>query len=423
MMQRTTMKSSTNLFCKTLLFVFAVVLVALSMSIPSYAEDIAAITEKLEKELPETGASHWQVTVKEIIDFLKKKEKEVPPLSLSIGAGFNGHKAGEEGLYKLDLKTKMTYDAYPNEFRFNAGTNVQLKNGKLQENVTSLLINYDHYLETWLEIYGFAERFSDSYMSILKRYETGGGIKLELDLLGHNLKQELTTYKTKAKAYKKFEKHITKILDDTKSPPEDKALSLEQLKALKALEKEGTRIVEALKKKYAWLSLGMAVTVLSELEKAEIETFADDIVEENGTTRIQETTKTTKIALDGEHRFRIVLRPSIVIRPWPTLSLEGMHYMKYPLGSPKRVDGRLDYRTDSHVLLRLILPKVPNWAKEVALIFGYHRHYDNIPARVPQSIIDENLDPALPVEKRKSFRKKVAEDTHEEFVFSLAIKF
>jgi hypothetical protein len=416
MMWHTTKKSSTYLFCKTLLFVFAVVLFALPMSIPSYAEDIAAITEKLEKELPEDKGSDWEEKVKGIIKFLKEKEKEVRPFSLSIGAGFNGHKAGEEGLYKLDLKTKMTYDAYPNEFRFNAGTNVQLKNGKLQENVTSLLINYDHHLETWFEIYGFAERFSDSYMSILKRYETGGGIKLELDLLGSKWKETLSDYRRKTEAYEDFKKDI----QNSSKSPADKELLLGRLQALK---KEGTRIVEALKKKYAWLSLGMAVTVLSELEKAEIETFIDDIVEENGTTSIQETTKTTKIALEGEHRFRIVLRPSIVIRPWPTLSLEGMHYMKYPLGNPNRGDGRLDYRTDSHVLLKLILPKVPNWAKEVALIFGYHRHYDNIPARVPQSIIDENLDPDLPVEKRKSLRKTVAEDTHEEFVFSLAIKF
>lgn len=415
-MTHTTMKSSTNIFCKTLLFVFSVVLFFFLMTISSYAEDMAAITEKLEEELENLGTvstGHWKENVQWAIDYLKLKEKEVRPFSLSIEAGFNGHKAGEEGLYKLGLETKMTYDAYPNEFRFNAGTNVQLKNGKLQENVTTLLINYDYYLESWLEIYGFAERFSDSYLSILHRYETGGGLKFQLDLLGPNLKQELTTYKTKSKAYEKLEEHITTISDGSESQAYRELL----LRQLQALKKEGTRIVEALKKKYAWLSLGMAVTVLSELEKPEIETFIDDIVEENGTITIQETTKTTKIALDGEHRFRIVLRPSIVIRPWPTLSLEGIHYMKYPLGNPNRVDGRLDYRTDSHVLLKLILPKVPDWAKEVALIFGYHRHYDNLPPQVPQSIIDENIA------AKKSLRKTVAGDTHEEFVFSLAIKF
>jgi hypothetical protein len=405
-----TIKSSTNLFCKTLLFVFIAVLFFFPMTIPCYAEDIAAITEKLERELPEDQGLDWEEKVKGIIKFLKEKEKEVRPFSLYIAAGFNGHKAGETGLYKLGLETKMTYDAYPNEFRFNAGTNVQLKDGKLQENVTTLLINYDYYLETWLEIYGFAERFSDSYLSILHRYETGGGIKFELNLLGPKWEETLSNYRTNTAAYNDFENDIQR----SSKSQEERDLLLGQLQALK---KEGTRIVEALKKKYAWLSLGMAVTVLSELEKPEIETFIDDIVEENGTITIQETTKTTKIAPDGEHRFRIVLRPSIVIRPWPTLSLEGMHYMKYPLGNPNRVDGRLDYRTDSHVLLKLILPKVPDWAKEVALIFGYYHHYDNLPPQVPQSIIDENIA------AKKSLRKTVAEDTHEEFVFSLAIKF
>jgi hypothetical protein len=407
-----TIKSSTNLFCKTLLFVFMVVLFFLPMSIPCYAEDIAAITEELKSLLTTTGVA-WPGEIDRITKFLKEKEKEVSPFSLSIAAGFNGHKAGEEELYKLDLKTKMTYDAYPKEFRFDAGTNVQLRNDKLQENVTSLLINYDHHLETWLEIYGFAERFSDNYLSILQRYETGGGIKFELDLLGPEMKGDIRTYRDDSEVYENLKGNIKGIPDSVKSQ-EEKELLLGKLQALK---KEGTRIVEALKKKYAWLSLGMAVTVLSELEKPEIETFIDEIVEENGTTRIQETTKTTKIALDGEHRFRIVLRPSIVIRPWPTLSLEGIHYRKYPLGNPKRVDGRLDYRTDSHVLLKVFLSKIPDWAKEVALIFGYYHHYDNLPPRVPQSIIDENIA------AKKSLRKTVAEDTHEEFVFSLAIKF
>lgn len=422
-MPRTTIKSSTNLFCKTLLFVLAAVLFVLPMSIPSYAEDIASITGDLEKVLQTAKEkpgnklkkdADWDKKIYCAINFLKENEKEVRPFSLSIGTGFNGHKAGEEELYKLGLETKMTYDAYPNEFHFKAGTTVQLKNGKLQENVTTLLINYDYHLETWLEIYGFAERFSDSYLSILQRYETGGGIKFELDFLVPKWKKNLKTYRTNSKAYKEFEIYIEKDISECDKTPADKELLLRQLEAL---EKEGTRIVEALKKKHAWLSLGMAVTVLSELEKAEIETYVDDIVEENGTISIQETTKTTKIA-QGEHRFRIVLRPSIVIRPWPTLSLEGMHYRKYPLGNPKRgVEGRLDFRRDSHVLLKLILPKVPNWAKEVALIFGYHRHYDNLPFQVPQETIDENKA------AKKSLRKTVAEDTHEEFVFSLAIKF
>lgn len=416
-MLRNKIKMSNHLGKGLILFVIVIQFV-LAIPIPSYGEkSIQAITENIKKELePRTDTERKEFNDKSeltnLIDILKKHEKDVFPFSLSINAGFIGDKAGEVGLYKVDAGVGITYNAYPHELRFNTALTAQLKNGKFQDDVATMLINYDYYLKNWIEIYGFIELSSDSYLSIQHRYEIGGGIKFETNLLSPKRKGklELKSYKNNSGAYETFRDYIKK------SPKslEDKELLIEQIDGL---ENEGTRIIETLKKKYAYLSLGMAITLFYEIEKAEIETYADDIIEENGAVTIIKAAQTTKFALDGENRLRIVLRPSIIIRPCENLSIEGMHYIKYPIGSPTKVEGRHDYRTDSHVQVKLTLPKASNWAKEVSLILGYYRYYDNIPPRIPQSIIDENLA------AQKSLRKTVAADTHERFVFSLEIKF
>jgi hypothetical protein len=414
-------KKPRNILWRHLLFILVAFLFAIS---PAYAEDIVSITKDLEVELGKVDCKKvamksknihdfmeltWQEKVYHAIDFLKTYEKEVPPFNLSVQVAFDGNKAGEEDLYKLGLKTEMKYNTFPRAFRFGAGMNVQSKNGKFQENVTTLLVNYDYHLFPWLETYGFVERFSDSYLSIQQRYEIGGGIKYELDLLTPGWKKKSKLYKHATKAFDEFKSHI-----DEHDTSTDKKLLLDQLNALKI---EGTRIVETLKKKYAWLSLGIAVSLFSEIEHPEIETYTDNIIQENGVTNIQETQNTEKFVIDKDHRFRIVLRPSIVIRPWAYLSLEGMYYRKLPLGSPTKIDKHYDYRTDSVARIKLILPIVPNWANEVSLIFEYHHHYNNIPPQIPQSTIDNYLT------LQKHLRKTVAEKTHEQFIFSLAVKF
>lgn len=421
-------KTPRNGSWRHLLFILVVFLFFISIS--AYTEDIVSITKDLEEKLKEIQKMdfwsktkflikskgedellklEWPKKVYYAIDFLKEYEKEVRPLNLSVHVAFDGNKAGEEDLYKLGLKTEMNYDTFPRAFRFQAGINVQLKNSKFQENVTTMLVNYDYHVFPWLETYGFVERFSDSYLSIQQRYEIGGGIKFELDLLTPEWKKKSKIYKYASAAFDDFESHIH---DDNKIA--DKKLLLNQLNTLKL---EGTRITETLKKKYAWLSLGMAVTLFSEIEHTEIETYIDDIVQENGLNVVREKQNTEKFTIDNKQRFRIVLRPSIVIRPWNYLTLEVMHYLKLPLGSPTKIGGQLDYRTDSSACIKLVLPVAPNWTKEVSLNFGYHRSYNNIPAQIPQSTIDDYL--AL----QKSLRKTVAEKTHEQFILSLAIKF
>lgn len=420
---------------------FLLVTVLLLLSTPVFADNILEVYKKLEKELPKEDSPHygeWVNRFKEagkFFKFLSTKDEELNRFNISVGAGFKGDRAGEKELFKLDIESEISKGIYPNEFRFKAGATTQLKNDTLQEDVTRLMVNYDHHFKPWLQVYGFVERFSNSYLSIQQRYETGGGISFELDLLNTTKKinNELDTIGNKSekdykkyrniyenmteKVYKKFRDYLDN-LDD--SPPHKKLMIDTKLlrSKLEDLEKEEKRIKQAFKKKHAKLSVGLAMTLFSELERAKIEAFFDEIKEENGEQVIQEATEPTPILLDEEQKFRFVLRPSVVIRPTDDLTLMGYKYFKCPLGSPYKNGGKRDYRTDALIRAELVLKKDAGWANKVSLIIEYQRHYDNSPPRLPQSIIDD-YENAVKILRGEG----IAENTHEEFKFALKISF
>jgi len=417
---------------------FLLVTVLFLLSTPVYADNILKIYEKFKLELSKDDTPQnkkWIKRfeeVKKFFEFLNTKNEELNRLNISVGAGFKGDWSGKKELYKLDIESEISKGIYPNEFRFKAGASIQLNDKTLQEDVTSLMVNYDHHFKPWLEVYGFVERFSNSYLSIKQRYEIGTGISFELDLLDTTKKidKELNTMKDKPeKGYEKFKnihgnitdeiyKEFREYLDKLEDDSPDKKLAINLLRSkYEDLEKEEKRIKQAFKKKYAKLSVGLAMSLFSELEQAEIKAYFDEIKEENGEQVIQKATETTSILLDMEHRFRFVLRPSVVVRPTDDLTLMAFKYFKYPLNSPYQ-NGKHDYRTDELIRAQLVLKKDAGGAEKVSLIIEYQQHYDNFPPWLPPSKIDEYAH-------GKTFREgyEIAEDTHEEFKFVLKISF
>ncbi len=362
----------------------------------------------------------------EICTFLEKKKDDLFPIELVVDAGFNGHKAGDNNLFKLNISADFVSYQYPSEFRFKAGTTLQFKNNIVQEDVTTLLVSYNYYFEPWLELYGFVERFSDSFLSIQHRYEIGGGIMFELNpwKKKREIKREKEFYQCQ------FEKVFKEKIINTWTGVSD-AISLRKKieddlssfyyynskKKADELVKEEKCFYSMLKKKFTRVSLSLAFTIFSELEKAEIETYIDEqITGEDGTTKICEGTTPTKFSLEGEQRFRFTVRPKLKIKIGENFSILGHIYLKYPLGKPKKTLGRTDYRYDALLRTELNVSKPFLWAKKVALFFEYQRHYDNLPPRLPDLIIAENLS------NRKILRKTIADDTHEEFLFGLNIR-
>jgi hypothetical protein len=88
---------------------------------------------------------------------------------------FKGDEAGQQEKYTVGVELALRVGSYPGEFKFNADLAVDFQDGELSEDVSALKIAYDYYTNESLELFAFAERFKDSFLSIDQRYEVGVG--------------------------------------------------------------------------------------------------------------------------------------------------------------------------------------------------------------------------------------------------------
>lgn len=375
------------------------------------AEDLFSLTKKLVAALPAKGSAGdgvWAERFRLAAGLLENKKKELSRLDLSLAAGFNGDQAGDQSFYKLNLDASLTKSVYPSALRFRAGTSVLYRNNALQEDVTTLVMNFDHYFKPWLETYAFVERFSDTYLSLKQRYEVGGGLKLELNLFdtpaGAGERREKAILEVDgAQSLRDYETYLTRL--ETSDPGKVDTESLGFL--LEDYKTERQKILAGLRQKNSLLSVGLAMSVFSEMEQAEINTTVLD----------QGIAMPFKYSPDSIQRFRFVLRPNLAFRPLGLLTFKGHIYLKYPLGGQTHRDGRLDYRRDSLFSAELKLPTDPEWGNKISLIFEFQQHYQNVPSRIPQSVIDDYLA------ADKFITTTVAEKTHNIYAFKLSITF
>jgi hypothetical protein len=284
-------------------------------------------------------------------------------MTFTVGAGYYGDASSQSELDKLDISAAVAKSGYPNDIKFDFASSIQLKRSGVTtnylENMTSLLLSYEHNLLSFFKAYGFVERFTDTYLSIQQRYETGIGVKgeFEIGLTG--------TGRKKIKDVLEFEKTAAEGRDQKVEGGEDIA------SALAVDENQIRNAVIGLKKKYALLSVGLACTTLAEIERASINL-------PNGSATL----------IDPRRRFRVALRPSLTLRPSEGLSIKWQTYFKMPAFGPTRLlafDGtmRYDLRTDTFVTLKYDLPKSPAWARRLSLLIDYKYFFDNVPPFVP----------------------------------------
>jgi len=286
-------------------------------------------------------------------------QADLNALTFTVGAGYYGDASSGRELNKLDINASLAKSGYPNDLKFDFASSIQLKNSGVKtdylENVTSLLLSYEHLFTSYFKAYGFVERFTDTYLSIQQRYETGVGVKGEFEI-------GLTEM---------GRKKIKDVIEFGKTAAEGRAQNMaggEDLTSALAVDEGQIRdTVIALEKKYAFLAVGLACTTLAEIERASIDL-------PDGSSRL----------IDPRRRFRVALRPSLTLRPSEGLSIKWQTYYKMPAFGPTHViafDGtmRYDMRTDTFVTIKYDLPKSPAWARRVSLLIDYKYFFDNVP--------------------------------------------
>lgn len=316
----------------------------------------------------------------ELNRFIKERRTELKALSqlrISASAGFSGHEAGQDNLYQLGLGVEVSKEMYPGEFRFKTATSLVIQNSKLQENVTLMKMSYEHYLASWLETYGFLERYSNSFLRIDYRYEIGGGIKAEYNFFpGKWRKKGETSHLTLTK-YRQYIEYLEKQ-SEIRDDEETKLYDHERMETLQHLRNQEKLMLEAYRRKRSLLTVGLAVSFFAELEKPE-----HYVIMAGSNSSVE------------QERYRAALRPSFKFRPSPLITLSGYFYYKHPLFKKENSNDPLHYRTDTVLRAALNLTSGAAWTKSAALIFEYQRHYDNNPFGAFNANNESNVDPAL----------------------------
>lgn len=332
---------------------------------------------------------------------MKAAGAELSKPSISIETGFNGDTAGDSSIYNLAIGAVLDYTSYPNEFRFQASSKVQSQDKKMNENVTNLLVNYDHYILPWLEIYGFAQRFSDTYMSIQQRYDIGTGFKLECNLpASRQAKDKISEYDSICQSLEDFGKAKLRSLgtDEDRKKLDDNIRDLVQI---------AKKYKESYKKKYTSMELSLAFSIFAGMEQADLEVMVPEKVND------EIIMNTKKISLEADQRLMFSVRPKVIFRPLEHVTFRGYIYIKYPMNGVLYVNGRRDLRKDLYASLEVGMPESSKWVNKLSFIIEYQWHYDSVPPSIQgDDLIVYNLTEPV-----------FAKDTHQEFVFKLAIKF
>jgi len=318
---------------------------AQSLAIVSAAQETPPSTEKKKSTLD---------SLKSLLELAEKKRTA---WALGISANFKTDNAGDNRVTDLGTGASVEKGTYPRQFRFDAKSNVRFKKNKLEEEVTTFLLNYDYYVSPNVEAYAFIERFKNSYLGINQRYEIGFGAKLEKRL--GKFKNELS--KNIDSLFGVYKSQVNKnqvILDTFLNNPNHRELEEYKELEMTSLRRDQTRLI-----------IGIAFSLFYELEKA------DELVANNNADTL---------TLESENRYRFVIRPSLELKASKSLTFYGHCYAKFPLFAPynSKTNPHGDYRIDAILNAKLNLSNNLEGNEKVALLVSYSHRFDNDPPSI-----------------------------------------
>jgi hypothetical protein len=352
------------------------------------AADLKSQVQSLKALLKEKGLLNEKEksTDPRIIGFLACLDRLVQLKTdlAALEASLSASGCFDDGRYNsgaVDVQADVNRSSYPHELRFRASSKFLFSPTVVQNELTSTLLNYDHHLSEHLEVYGFIERFSDSFMSIKQRYESGVGFKLEFDTRPRaerrrDASEDLIASRT-LEEYPDLERYFEECIKSSTLIPDDKDAILE---GARILSTEHRYVTIARLKKQSPFSWGIAFSLLSEVEQAEINTDTVD----------PETQKTINVILNPSQFFRLTVRPSFTWRFSKAASLNSQLYWK---GSLRKAgvfftDSRLDLRSE----MKFNVAKDFIWGGPASVSIDYQFHYDWMPPAIPEDQVRNYSD-------------------------------
>jgi hypothetical protein len=283
-------------------------------------------------------------------------------------------------------------------------------NGQVQEDVTSLKISYDYHTTNNVQYFAFAERFSDNFLSIQQRYEIGFGARVGFDVGRAGNWQESDRH------FANVRQNLPAIRAAAASLPRASLARLQAGRVLDPMRVDAAldNLEYMVRNEQTKLFVGLAASVFAEIENAALDVLSAALADTAPGVK-------TRIDLDGTHRYRLNIRPTLRVRPSRQIVLRVYPYWKLPLDGDRHVtlpngERRFDYRRDVLSEMTWTIRPEDTGVEAVEFVFTFNHFFDNAPPAVPAPFLDEAASAG------RSFDRLVAEERHRFISMALRIR-
>jgi hypothetical protein len=286
-----------------------------------------------------------------------------------------------------------------------------LVNGQIQEDVTSLKISYDYHTTHQLEYFAFAERFSDNFLSIQQRYEVGFGARVGFEF------GRVGDWGETDRHFENVRRNLpgVRAAMATLPAPVQAALKASGVLDPARIDRGIDNLEHMVRDRQTRLFIGLAASVFAEIENAALDVMSSSVALD-GTAAIR-----SKIALEGIHRYRLALRPTIRLRPSREVMIRVYPYLKLPLEGPQRItlptgERRLDYRRDVLSEMTWSIRPEDTGVERVEFVFTFNHFFDNVPPSLTPRMIADAMAAG------RIYDRVIAEEAHRFVGMSLRVQ-
>ncbi len=353
----------------------------LAQVIANLERQLLPLQEGAFKSAPDVDATLW-----ESLTFLRAEEESQRAIKGNVTFGMTGDESGSRSLFKLNTGVGLSRGVFPSEFTVDSFLSLQLVNGQIQEDVTSLKISYDYHATRQLQYFAFAERFSDNFLSIQQRYEVGFGASMGFGF------GRLGNWQETDRQFANFKRNLPGVRAVAATLPAPVQARLQATGVLDEAEFNATldSLDHMVRDRQTRLFVGLAASVFSEIERA-----AMDVVSSPLAISTQDADQVPlKVTLDGTQRYRLNIRPTLRFRASREVMIKVYPYLKLPLDGPQHVDvpggeRRLDYRRDVLSEMTWSIRPEETGLESVDFVFTFNHFFDNVPPTLPARLVAE----------------------------------
>jgi hypothetical protein len=369
--------------------------------------------QRFARQLP-VGERENLVRRNDVLEYtakLRAYETEIGRVRGSVTFGTTGDTTSSQDQFKATAGIDFSVGTYPSQLRVLTKADVRNTNNELSEDVSTFLVNFDHYfvkseqgaiapcfvpatvadtpaerrqqrtdrgaqapVRRLLESYGFIERFSDSFMGINRRFEVGGGVKLEWHSGSLTDKgcAALRTLEGLRAEYAGVETAFNELAEIT-NPADPQSFS--------SLFPRSTFYNRAAfaRNQYSKWETGVAFSLFRESERPS--EFVTTVLDAANQPLLDddENVITKKLAPPTTNGERFTVRPSLIWRPRDDFKLTTVYYYKMKLGADSRVNGVRDVRRDVSLAAEWTVGELTKTRGQPTIVLALEEHEDSVP--------------------------------------------